>query len=118
MKKRKRSSRLGFRRKQSVVANDARSGYAKRGQRRRLMSVHIDRCVCHGRRFVELKRVAAETGARTLVTLSKEADACDLTFGESCGLCHPYVEAMLRDGRVVFTEIITASGDEPQSPSM
>ncbi len=80
------------------------------------MSVRIERCVCHGQRFVTLKRLADAQGCRTFDELSDAADACGQTFGQSCGLCRPYVETMLLDGRVVFHEIITAvAGDETSS---
>lgn len=82
------------------------------------MSVRIDRCVCHGQRFVSLKRVADDQGCRTFDELRDAAADCGQTFGESCGLCRPYVETMLIDGRVVFCEIITAVGEDASSSSV
>ncbi len=71
------------------------------------MAVHIDRCYCFGRTFAELKAVAEETGAERVEELQEHA-----AFGHNCKLCHPYVRRMLRTGRVVFHEIVTAE-DEP-----
>ena len=71
------------------------------------MAVHIDRCYCFGVTFAELKAVADATGAESVEELQEHA-----AFGENCELCHPYVRRMLRTGRVVFHQIVTAS-DEP-----
>lgn len=61
----------------------------------------IDRCVCFDRTFADLKRVALATRASTVEALQAHA-----TFGEKCGLCHPYVRRMLRTGETVFEEVI------------
>lgn len=71
------------------------------------MAVHIDRCYCFGKTFAELKAVADATGAESVEELQDHA-----TFGQRCQLCHPYVRRMLRTGRTVFHEIVTAE-DEP-----
>jgi bacterioferritin-associated ferredoxin len=71
------------------------------------MPVHIDRCYCFGTTFAELKAVADATGAESVEELQAHA-----TFGYNCQLCHPYVRRMLRTGRTVFHEIVTAE-DEP-----
>lgn len=71
------------------------------------MAVHIDRCYCFGVTFAELQTVADATGAETVAELQEHA-----AFGENCKLCHPYVRRMLRTGRTVFHEIVTAA-DEP-----
>ena len=69
--------------------------------------MEIDRCLCFGRPFAELKRVAEATGARTVAELQAHA-----LFGQRCGLCHPYVRRMLRTGETRFHTIVTEA-DEP-----
>jgi bacterioferritin-associated ferredoxin len=71
------------------------------------MAVHIDRCYCFGVTFAELKEIADATGAETVEAVQEHA-----AFGERCQLCHPYVRRMLRTGRTVFHQIVTAE-DEP-----
>lgn len=63
----------------------------------------IDRCYCYEKTFRELKGAAEESGAETV----EELQSC-VTFGEDCGLCHPYVARMLKTGTVVFSETIEA----------
>jgi len=63
--------------------------------------IRIDRCVCAGRTFAELRGVADTAGARTLAELQQHAD-----FGRGCKLCHPYVRRMLKTGEVRFEEVI------------
>lgn len=72
------------------------------------MAVCIDRCYCFGKTFAELKKVADATGAATVAELQTHVE-----FGHNCKLCHPYVRRMLRTGRTVFHEIVTAE-DEPR----
>lgn len=69
--------------------------------------MRIDRCLCFGKPFAELAEIAAETGATTVPELQAHA-----LFGRKCQLCHPYVRRMLRTGRTVFHEVVTAE-DEP-----
>lgn len=71
------------------------------------MAVHIDRCYCFDQPFAGLQAVAAATGAATVAELQAHT-----AFGQRCRLCHPYVRRMLRTGRTVFHEIVTAE-DEP-----
>ena len=60
----------------------------------------IDRCVCKQTLFAELlPRV--RTHGWDLVALSA-ATGC----GSQCGLCRPYLQAMLDDGRTVFNTIL------------
>ncbi|MBL0920780.1 MAG: (2Fe-2S)-binding protein [Phycisphaerales bacterium] len=55
----------------------------------------VNRCVCTGLTFAELSRhPAAGSGFEAL----RRATGC----GEGCGLCEPYVRAMLRTGRPSF----------------
>lgn len=67
--------------------------------------VRIDRCVCRRVPFDrllplaraenwDLERLVAETGC-----------------GDQCGMCRPYLRAMLADGTTVFQTILT---DEPE----
>ena len=63
--------------------------------------MQIDRCICFDRRFDELRRVAEETGAKTVEALQQH-----VVFGRKCGLCHPYVRRMLVTGETVFSEVI------------
>ena len=65
----------------------------------------VDRCVCFNRTFVELKAVAASTGAHTLELLQEETQ-----FGLACRICNPYVRCMLRTGQTVFTSQMNDDG--------
>jgi bacterioferritin-associated ferredoxin len=60
----------------------------------------INRCVCMGRTFEELKELAAANGwdANEL----RKKTGC----GGGCGLCVPYVRIMLRTGQTEFCELI------------
>ena len=68
--------------------------------------MRIDRCVCFGRRFAELRALAEATGAGTAERLAGEARAAGAPFGLRCGLCRPYVARMLRTGETVFHEVV------------
>lgn len=63
--------------------------------------VCIDRCVCFGRTFAELKRIAEAHGVTTLEDLQDHTD-----FGIACRMCNPYVDRMLETGETTFSEII------------
>lgn len=65
------------------------------------MRICIDRCVCHGRTFGEIKQIASTAGDTTLESL-RQRGVC----GAGCGRCHPYVKRMLRTGEMVFRELI------------
>lgn len=60
----------------------------------------IDRCVCRQTPFAELLPRARAEGWQ-LPDLIRETGC-----GGSCGLCRPYLRAMLRSGQTVFDEII------------
>ena len=64
-------------------------------------SVRIIKCICHGTRFTELKRIAEKTGARTITELQRHAP-----FATNCKRCVPYVNEMLRSGRTEFFELL------------
>ncbi|MCC6968656.1 MAG: hypothetical protein IT434_00385 [Phycisphaerales bacterium] len=56
----------------------------------------IDRCVCRQIPFEELRDIAAEE------SLGFEALLDTTGCGSSCGLCVPYIQAMLATGRTTF----------------
>ena len=60
----------------------------------------IDRCVCTKTLFASLLPGVRSHGW-DLVALTA-ATGC----GAQCGLCRPYLQAMLRDGRTVFHSIL------------
>ena len=63
--------------------------------------MRITRCVCNDLEFEELKRLAAQRGITDLDGL------CGWTgCGLTCGLCRPYIGAMLQTGQTVFTELL------------
>lgn len=57
----------------------------------------VDRCICFGKSFRELKEVADSTRALDVAALQQHVE-----FGLRCGLCRPYVERMLETGRTRF----------------
>jgi bacterioferritin-associated ferredoxin len=66
--------------------------------------VRIDRCICFGRTFTELRAIADATGAKSVAELEAHA-----AFGRRCGLCRPYVQRMLQTGESVFSMILTGA---------
>ncbi len=56
----------------------------------------IDRCVCRQIPFEELRDIAAEE------SLGLDALLDTTGCGSSCGLCVPYIQAMLATGRTTF----------------
>lgn len=58
----------------------------------------VTKCICHSRSFEEVKAYAADQNITSVEEL-QERDFCS----NSCGLCSPYVEAMLNTGQVEFT---------------
>lgn len=62
----------------------------------------VDRCVCTHTTLAELKAHADHTGADA-ATL-RETFGC----GAHCGLCLPYVQAMLETGRTEFPVLSSA----------
>ena len=63
--------------------------------------VRISRCVCFDVPFAELRALAEVHGVHSVDELAELRP-----FGKKCGLCRPYVAAMLRTGRTEFTEIL------------
>lgn len=56
----------------------------------------VDRCVCRGVSFAELKELAARTGA------DLDAITDETGCGASCSMCVPYIEEMLESGQTCF----------------
>jgi len=56
----------------------------------------VDRCVCHSVSLAQLKELSREVGA-DFDSLSRRTGC-----GTGCGLCVPYVHAMLRTGATVI----------------
>ena len=67
----------------------------------------VDRCTCFQQLFSDLRRVADRHDVRTVDELQEH-----VVFGESCGLCRPYVRRMLRTGETRFHEFVREE-DEP-----
>lgn len=68
--------------------------------------VRIDRCVCLRVPFERLLPVARAEGW-SLATLMAETGC-----GDQCGMCRPYLRAMLADGTTVFRTILSDDGAE------
>jgi bacterioferritin-associated ferredoxin len=66
----------------------------------------ITRCVCHDVTFARLRRYADEHEGVDMDALQR-AFGC----GSGCGLCVPYVRAMLRTGRTSFDPATDRPGD-------
>lgn len=73
-----------------------------------MAGLRIDRCLCFGRTFAEMRATADATGAQSVPELQEH-----MLFGQKCGLCHPYVRRMLRTGQTVFDHVITAEDEPP-----
>jgi len=69
--------------------------------------MRIDRCVCHGVPFEEVKR---HCDAHPGCTFRDVTTALGCT--QSCAMCEPYIRRTMRTGQVVFHQVITAR-DEP-----
>ena len=54
-------------------------------------------CMCYPHTFVELKRLAQESGWRSVEDITT-AVGC----GGGCGLCRPYLREMLKTGETAF----------------
>jgi bacterioferritin-associated ferredoxin len=71
--------------------------------------MRIDRCLCFGRTFSELKDIADRTGAHSIAGLQAHVQ-----FGQNCRLCHPYVRRMLTTGETVFHRVMTEEDRDGQ----
>ena len=63
-------------------------------------AVLIDRCICRNRSFEELL-TEARAHAWSLADLMRETGC-----GGQCGLCRPYLRAMLATGCTAFSELL------------
>lgn len=63
--------------------------------------MNIDRCVCTGLTFVEVRDEARARGW-DLDQVRQELGA-----GGKCGLCRPYLRRVLGTGETIFHEILT-----------
>jgi bacterioferritin-associated ferredoxin len=57
----------------------------------------VTRCVCFDISFAQLKKVADINHVHDFEALQQCVE-----FGQKCGLCHPYVQRMLRTGQTEF----------------
>ncbi len=57
----------------------------------------VTRCVCFGKKFTELIKIAEKHNINKLEDLQKH-----VRFGENCKRCHPYVKMMLKTGQTKF----------------
>jgi bacterioferritin-associated ferredoxin len=65
----------------------------------------IDRCVCVRVPFERLLPVARQEGWDLPALIA--ATGC----GDQCGMCRPYLAAMLRDGTTIFRTILSADNE-------
>lgn len=57
----------------------------------------VTECICHGRDFEEIKQYAHQNNI-TAIDVLQDFNYCS----NSCGLCEPYVEIVLKTGQTVF----------------
>ena len=57
----------------------------------------VDRCICEGRTFSEIKQIAEKESYSTIEELQNNR-----ICSTSCRLCMPYVEVMLKTGETSF----------------
>ena len=65
----------------------------------------VSRCICRGLAFEDLLPLARSEGW-ALPDLMRETGA-----GGRCGLCRPYLRAMLATGQTAFFELLPPEGD-------
>lgn len=65
------------------------------------MAVLVTMCLCQRMPFERLLPLARDAGW-SLADLMRETGC-----GDQCGLCRPYLRAMLADGRTIFHELLT-----------
>lgn len=68
-------------------------------------AVDIDRCVCQRTLFAQLLPQVRE-GSWDLKRLMRETGC-----GAQCGLCRPYLRAMIRSGTTVFHRVLVETDD-------
>lgn len=57
----------------------------------------IDSCICYQKTFEEIKDESVNRGLVTIEDIARE-----LKCSTACGLCIPYIEAMLETGKTKF----------------
>jgi hypothetical protein len=62
--------------------------------------IRIDRCVCTGQSFATLCERAQANG------WTFEQTCMQSNASRHCGMCRPYLQAAMRTGQVVFSEIL------------
>lgn len=60
----------------------------------------VTKCVCSDITFERMKQIADKHKCKNIQCIQRY-----LTFGESCGLCRPYVQKMLETGETKFEVI-------------
>jgi bacterioferritin-associated ferredoxin len=63
--------------------------------------MHIDRCICTGRTFADLREQAQREGLDLDGVMALAGEK-----GTRCGLCRPYLRRTLTTGRCVFDRIM------------
>lgn len=71
------------------------------------MTIRVDRCVCTGRTFAELRAIALE-GGLDFGALRDRTGA-----GGHCGLCEPYLRRTLQHGTTVFDRLLPSAPSAP-----
>jgi bacterioferritin-associated ferredoxin len=74
--------------------------------------MRIDRCICFGVTFDRCKTFSAVTPGCSLQELGEQ-----LGVGTKCGLCKPYLAAMLRSGETCFTYLLKKEPNEAEHPT-
>ncbi len=60
----------------------------------------VTKCVCADVTFEKMKEIAEKRHCKTIACIQRY-----VTFGESCGMCRPYVKKMLETGETSFEVI-------------
>lgn len=58
----------------------------------------VTKCICHDKSFAEVEKYAQQHGFSSVSELQD-----DNFCSNSCGLCEPYVEIVLKEGQTEFT---------------
>ncbi len=66
--------------------------------------ITVDRCVCLGRTFADLRERAAREGLSLDQIMA--LPAAEKPDGRRCGTCRPYVRRCLETGQAVFHELL------------
>jgi len=71
----------------------------------------VTHCVCFDVSFSSLKQLIDQHGAADIAALRTH-----VRFGENCGLCLPYVERILSEGKTAFDYPAPPDGAPVESP--